>query len=131
WPAPRGGWPTVRAARYAAVTNAWAPATSIAPAGRSPSVVRFAINRAGTAAFVAYRGFDGVQDVLRASRLDPSSGTWSAPADVSTSGSQVVDLDVAVDEQARAIAIWNDNDGTAKTLSVTGSRGALTPRHSG
>jgi len=131
WTGAAGGVPTVRAARYAAMTNAWAPATSIAPAGRSPSVVRLAINRAGTAAFVAYRGFDGVQDVLRASRLDPSSGTWSAPADVSTSGSQVVDLDVAVDEQARAIAIWNDNDGTVRTSRFTGSWGSISTRASG
>src|SRR6185503_8927688 len=40
WTGAAGGVPTVRAARYAAMTNAWAPATSIAPAGRSPSVVR-------------------------------------------------------------------------------------------
>src|SRR6185436_16652664 len=44
WTGAAGGVPTVRAARYAAMTNAWAPATSIAPAGRSPSVVRLAIN---------------------------------------------------------------------------------------
>ena len=53
----------------------------------------------GTAAFVAFRGYDGSHDIVRVARLDPVSGVWSAPIDVSAPGQDVFELDIAADEQ--------------------------------
>jgi hypothetical protein len=121
WTGAAGGVPTLRSARYTAGTNSWTAPIGVAPAGRSPSVVRLAANRAGTAAFLAYRGFDGTRDLLRAARFDPPSGTWSAPVDVSAPGAEVVDLDIAADEQGRALTVWNDVGGTVQAARYDGS----------
>jgi len=116
WMSNTGGVPTLRASQYAELTNSWSAPATIGTAGRSPTVVRLALNRAGTAAFVAFRSFDGARDTLRAARLDPAAGVWGAPALVSTPGQDVFDLDIAVDEQGRAVALWNRFDGTFRTI---------------
>ena len=79
-------------------------------------MVRLALNRAGTAAFVAFRSFDGARDTLRVARLDPAAGVWGASVLVSTPGQDVFDLDIAADEQGRAVALWNRFDGTFRTI---------------
>ena len=114
-----------------APTGGWSAPVGVAPAGRSPSVLRLAVARSGTAAFVAYRGFDGTRDLVRAARLDLASGTWSPPDDVSTSTQQVIALDIAADEQDRAIAIWNLLDGTVQTARYNGTWSSPTDRASG
>ena len=116
WMSITGGVPTVRASQYTELTNTWSAPATIGPAGRSPTVVRLALNRAGTAGFVAFRSFDGARDLVRAARLDPVAGVWSAPAVVSTPGQDVFDLDIAADEQGRAVAVWNRFDGTFRTI---------------
>jgi hypothetical protein len=131
WTGATGGVPTLRAAQYTEATGVWSVPVGVAPAGRSPSVMRLAVTRSGSSAFLAYRGFDGTRDLARAARLDLSSGTWSAPADISTSTQQVVDLDIAADEQDRAIAIWNLLDGTVQTARYDGMWGSPSDRLSG
>ena len=116
WMSITGGVPTLRASQYTELTNSWSAPAAIGTAGRSPTVVRLALNRAGTAAFVAFRSFDGARDTLRVARLDPAAGVWGAPALVSTPGQDVFDLDIAVDEQGRAVALWNRFDGTFRTI---------------
>ncbi|MEZ5289101.1 MAG: hypothetical protein R2712_30715 [Vicinamibacterales bacterium] len=119
WTGTSGGVRSLRTARYDAQAAAWSLAASIAPAGRSPSIVKLATNGAGTLAVLAYRGFDGARDVLRAARLNPSTGTWSAPEDLSAPGVTVVELDVAVDDDGRALAVWNEADGSVKSSRYT------------
>jgi hypothetical protein len=131
WTGTAGGVPTVRAAQYAATTGLWSAPVGVAPAGRSPSVLRLALPRSGTAAFVAYRGFNGARDLVRAARLDLASGTWAAAVDVSISPQSVVDVDIAADEQDRAIAIWNLLDGTVQTARYDGAWGNPIDRVSG
>jgi hypothetical protein len=116
WTSIAGGVPTLRASQYTELTNAWSEPITIGSAGRSPTVVRLALNRSGTAGFVAFRSFDGTRDLLRAARLEPVTGQWSAPALVSTPGQDVFDLDISVDEQGRAVALWNRFDGTFRTI---------------
>ena len=116
WMSISGGVPTLRASQYTEATNSWNAPATIGSAGRSPTVVRLAVNRTGSAAFVAFRSFEGGRDVLRAARLEPGTGMWSAPALVSTPGQDVFDLDIAVDEQGRAVALWNRFDGAFRTI---------------
>ena len=116
WVSIAGGVPTLRASQYTELTDTWSAPTAIGSVGRSPGVVRLALDRAGTVGFVAFRSFDGTHDLLRAARLDPVTGVWSAPALVSTPGQDVFDLDIAVDEQGRAVAVWNRFDGTFRTI---------------
>lgn len=124
WVAPLGGVPTVRAARFVVAGGAWSAATSVGAAGRSPHALRVALNQAGTVAFVAFRGFDGANDLLRAARLDAIAGTWSTPVDVSQPGQNVSDLDIAVDEAGRAVAVWSRFDGTRRTIQTARHTGA-------
>jgi hypothetical protein len=134
WTSIAGGVPTLRASQYAELTDTWSAPIAIGPVGRSPTVVRLALNRAGTAGFVAFRSFDGSRDVLRAARIDPVSGVWSAPALVSTPGQDVFDLDIAVDEQGRAMVVWNRFDGafrTVQTARYVGGWSAPDPRMTG
>jgi len=119
WVSITGGVPTLHAAQFGEAANAWQTPVTIAPVGRSPTVVRLALTRSGATSFVAYRAFDGSHDTLRAARLDTASGTWSAPADVSVPGRDVFDLDIAVDEQGRAFAVWNRFDGTHRTVQTS------------
>lgn len=123
WVAAFGGVPTIREARLLTTTGVWSPATSIGPAGRAPHTVRLALNPAGTAAFVAFRGFNGSNDILRAARLTSIGGIWSTPGDVSLGGQDVFDLDIAVDEAGHAVAVWSRFDGTRRTIQ--------TARHTG
>jgi len=131
WTGTAGGVPTLRAVQYGALTSMWSVPVSIAPAGRAPSVVRLAVNRAGTMAFLAYRGFDGVRDLVRVATLDPTSGVWAVPDDVSTAAQSVVDLDIAADEQARAVAVWTLVDGTVQTARFDGAWGTPSTRTTG
>jgi hypothetical protein len=121
WTGAAGGVPTLRATQHTEVTDTWSAPVGVAPAGRAPSVVRLAVDRVGTAAFVAYRGFDGARDLVRAVRHDAASGTWSAPVDLSTSPQQAVDVDIAADEQGRAIPIWSLLNGTVQTARFNGT----------
>ena len=127
WVALQGGVPTIREARFTELTSIWSGATGIGPAGRSPYAVHLALNEAGTVAFVAFRGFNGTNDVVRAARLDAVSGVWHAPVDVSLPGRDVFDLDIAVDEQGRAIAVWSRFDGTHRTIQTARYTGAWGP----
>lgn len=124
WVSLPGGVPTIREARFTANSGAWSPGTSIGPAGRAPYAVRLAFNHAGTAAFVAFRGFDGANDIVRAARLDSIGGVWSAPADVSLAGQHAFDFDIAVDELGRAVAVWSRFDGTRRTIQTAHHAGA-------
>jgi hypothetical protein len=116
WVSIAGGVPTLSASQYSELTSTWSAPAAIGPVGRSLSVVRLALNRAGSAGFVAFRSFEGARDVVRAARFDPAVGAWSAPALVSTPGQDVFDLDIAVDEQGRAVAVWNRFDGAFRTV---------------
>ena len=116
WTSIDGGVPTLHASQYTELSDAWSTPTAIGSVGRSPTAVRLALNRAGTAGFVAFRSFDGTRDLLRVARLDPVTGAWSAPALVSVPGQDVFDLDIAVDEQGRAVAVWNRFDGAFRTI---------------
>jgi len=118
WTALPGGVGTIRAARFTELTATWSAATSIGPAGRSPYAVHLAVNQAGTAAFVAFRGYNGANDIARVARLDPASGVWSSPIDVSLPGRDVFDMDIAVDEQGRAVAVWSRFDGSFRTVQT-------------
>jgi Fibronectin type III domain len=134
WAAATGGLFSLRAAQFDEGTGLWSTATTVAPAGRSPSLVKLVVNRAGTAAFVAYRAFDGAHDIVRAARLEPASGAWAAPVDVSSSGQHVSELDVAADEEGGAVAVWNRFDGTYRTVQTaryTGVWSAPSDRTSG
>lgn len=135
WVSATAGVPTLHAAQFGEVANAWTMPETVGVVDRTPTVIRLALMRAGTAAFVAYRAYDGANNVLRASRLETASDTWSAPVRVSAAGQDIVDLDIAVDEQGRAIAVWNRFDGTRRTVASArynnGMWGAAEPRSTG
>lgn len=124
WVAPLGGVATIREARFLAATGVWSPATSIGAAGRAPHAVRLALNQGGTAAFVAFLGFNGSHDIARAARLTSIGGIWSTPGDLSLAGQDALDLDIAVDEAGRAVAVWSRFDGARRTIQTARYAGA-------
>jgi hypothetical protein len=129
WTSAAGGVRALRAAQLTAISNSWSPAVDIATPGRLPSIVRLTVNRSGTAAFVAFRGFDGSHDVARVVPLDPANdgtvqtarfaGAWGSVTDRST-GVATGDVTLDTDAVGNGVLAWTEWDGAQYRVRASG-----------
>jgi len=90
--------------------GSWSPPAVVSTGGGLSSEAQVAIDAQGEAVAVWDQSAAGKEFVRSSSR--PSGGAWSAPVDVSLTGSGVSEPTVGVDADGDAVSVWGYYDGT-------------------
>ena len=85
--------------------------------GRDADEARVAADSAGDAVAV-WRRYDGSRYIIQAS-VRPAGGSFGEPVDLSASGQNAADPQIALDPAGNAIAIWSRSDGTHTIVQAT------------
>jgi hypothetical protein len=104
------------------VTRAWYPRTTAFRGPLLGSTSDVAADRAGN--LVALRPV-GLRDVLLATVRSPTDGVWQAPQQISGTGLDPNNAQLAMDPLGNATAVWTRSDGTRHVLQ-SASRPAAT-----
>ncbi len=99
--------------------GAWEPVLDVSAAGQNAEEPQVAIDAAGNAVAVWSR-FDGAKFIVQASFQGAGGGAWSSAADLSASGENSSDPQVAIDAAGNAIAVWAREN--SPTLRVQAAR---------
>lgn len=87
----------------------WSPPVTIAPeTGKVGRSIRVAADANGNTLAV-WTQFIGGHFTVRASRLDDTTGGWSAPISLSTGERDASSEDVAADVKGDAVAVWHED----------------------
>jgi len=87
----------------------WSAPADLSAAGHDAHAPQVAVDPQGDAVAVWHRS-DGANDIVQSS-LRPAGAVWQAPVDLSATGANAVDPQVALDAQGDAVAIWDRSDG--------------------
>lgn len=94
--------------------SAWSPAQVLSAEGENALRPQVALDPQGNAIAVWQRS-NGSKVVIQVAER-PVGGSWSQPEDLSDSGEDAGEADVAVDAEGNAIAVWYRFDGNNHTI---------------
>ncbi|MDP9255485.1 MAG: PKD domain-containing protein, partial [Actinomycetota bacterium] len=117
WAASNGTNSIVQAAVRPAASDVWQTPTDLSTAGQDADGAQVAVDAQGNALAV-WRRFDGTNHVVQAAARPAASGVWQAPIDLSAAGQNADGLQLAVDSQGDALAVWECVEGTKHTVQA-------------
>jgi hypothetical protein len=102
------------------------PVRDVSPAGEQTAGPRVEVERDGDAV-VAWIGAGAANKLARVARL-PFGGTPTAPRDLSAAGGDAEGVELAVDDDGDAVAVWQRSSGAAVTVQAAALRaGSVVP----
>jgi hypothetical protein len=101
-----------RAARPAG--GAWQAPTDLSAAGRDALFPQVTADSGGDAVAVWERS-NGTNEIVQGA-VKPATGAWQSPVDLSATGQNSQNPDVALDPQSNAVAVWERINGTANVV---------------
>jgi hypothetical protein len=109
WEHPAGTGDLVQAA-FRPAGGAFAASVDVSASGGNAFGPQVAFDPSGNALAV-WRRFNGTKNIVQAA-FRPAGGPFAAPVDVSTSGQNAADPQVAFDASGNALAVWDRSNGT-------------------
>jgi hypothetical protein len=105
-------------------------AVNLSATGRNAAEPQLALSPAG-AATVVWDRFDGTSFIVQARRLDPAGNLGLGPLNLSASGRDAADPQVATSPQGTATVLWSRFDGSSwlvqrRDIDAAGAMGATT-----
>jgi hypothetical protein len=96
--------------------SSWQAQVDLSTTGGSAFEPQVAVDQGGDALAVWER-YDGTNHIVQAA-TSPAGGSWQAPVDLSATGQNALEPQVAVDPGGDAVAVWeNDTDFNAEAAS--------------
>jgi uncharacterized repeat protein (TIGR01451 family) len=121
WSRSNGANTIVQAAGKPTGSETWSTPVNLSVAGQNATLPQVAIDPNGDAVAVWLLSNGTTTTVQTASR--PTGGSWSSPTDLSESGQNAAQAQVAIDRAGDVIAIWERSNGT-NTIIQAASRPA-------
>ena len=107
---------------YRPAGGSWqAVASDLSAAGQNAAAPQVAIDGQGNAVAI-WRRSDGTNQIVQTSTRSAATGAWQAtPDDLSATGQDAADPEVAVDPQGDAVAVWSRGNAIMQTLFIQAS----------
>jgi PKD domain-containing protein len=125
WNQPAGSGETLAEAAQRPAGGAWQTPVALSTAQSMPPSPQVKVDARGDA-IAAWDSFDGANHVVKAVNR-PAGASWPAPAatsTLSTASADAVAIQLAVDPQGNATAVWDLFDGTTQLIQAAGYDGA-------
>jgi len=94
--------------------GAWQEPLDVSLAGQNAEEPQVALDLAGNALAVWSR-FDGAKDVVQAA-VQAAAGAWGARADLSTTGQNAIEPELAVGPGGNAVAVWTRENSPTEVI---------------
>jgi hypothetical protein len=98
--------------------GAWQEPDDLSEAGQNAENPQVAVDSQGDAVAV-WRRYDGANYIVQAATR-PTGGAWQEPDDLSATGQNAENPQVAVDSQGDAVAVWRRYDGANYIVQAAG-----------
>jgi hypothetical protein len=96
---------------------AWVAPVDLTAAGVSIRTAPGVAVDSGGDAVAVWKGYDGADEVIEAASR-PAGGSWQAPVELSGSGHDASEPQVAVDSGGDAVAVWKRREGADYTVEA-------------
>ncbi len=128
WSRTNGTHNFVEASVGRASSSAWQrPVTVSGPGGNVEEAPAIGVNGQG-AAVASWERLNGGSEVIEAASGLAASGSWQLPVQLSESGQEAGDAQVALDSQGNAAAAWRRFDGKTSYIAEAAGLDAAGPR---
>jgi hypothetical protein len=96
--------------------GSWQAPVELSGPGHDASEPQVAVDSGGDAVAV-WKRYDGTNQIIEAASR-PAGGSWQAPVDLSATGQNASEPQVAVDPSGDAVAVWKGSDGTNQIIEA-------------
>jgi hypothetical protein len=120
WSRANGVHDFVEASQGRVSSSAWqAPATLSGPGGNVEEAPAIGVNADGNAV-ATWERLSGSDEVIEAASGQAATGSWQPPVQLSASGQEAGESQVALDSQGNAAAAWRRFDGASYIAEAAG-----------